>query len=489
MVPAATATALAALLCVAVPTSPPATRAPEPSPASGDAGFTKPRAVDPDCIRQGLTRAAATQPGPWPAGRLVTLELLVQVDGVPSRLEFPEGRPEEPLASSVEAAVRGCRFEPARRPDGAAMNTWVLLPLRFEEAPPSRRVPWGWLAAGIYAAYIAAFVVAGILLSRRLGLSGRRAPPRETLPRPDYLTRRSLRALLAFDFLVILPIGSAGAAVAALEGWHELLMVSLVALLPSLMFLAPIPFLLRMVRADDRRRAAGLPPPPNPAPGSYGHPGLDAVLGGRAQATVATVLLVMFTSAAAWGIRNPVSFLQLLKDDQAIRSGEVGQFLSAVGLVHTGFLHLVANSAALLSVGVLLERLFGVRAYLLVLLASGVSGGAASALLTGAPAAAVSGGVFGLAGALVAFGWRHQAALPEAAIRRMGVSVGSALLLNLALTVGQPPAGWAAQLGGLVLGVAMGWSQRPSPALAEVLAERAPSFGGSPPPSPLPPQA
>jgi len=315
----------------------------------------------------------------------------------------------------------------------------------------------------------AAFVIAWLWLSRRLGLSGPLAPPRESLGRQEYVTRRSLRSLLAFDFLVIFPVGAlAGAMGLATREWS----MAAPLLLGVLFFGLPIFYLVRSVRADDRRRQAGLPPM-TPAEAladekSVGHAGVDALLAGRPPATAAVIGVIVATSVLAWLLPDAALPGRLAKVNEAIRAGEVWRLLT-VALVHASVMHLFGNMAVLSQVAGPLERLAGARSFLLVLLLGTAAGTAASVAFIPAPSVGASGGVFAVVGALVAFGWRHRRLLPQGVQQKLVRSAAMTLALNLVITVALPFIDWAAHLGGLAAGLAIGGVLTPSPGLRRAL--------------------
>ena len=134
--------------------------------------------------------------------------------------------------------------------------------------------------------------------------------------------------------------------------------------------------------------------------------------------------------------------------------------LVTAGFLHGGVLHLGINMWVLWDLGQVCERLLGRAAFLGVFLASVVGGCLASAawspwgLSVGA-----SGGIFGLAGAILGLLAVQRDALPRAVLTRLGRSVGAFVLFNLlfggalgaALRIDN-----AAHVGGLVAGALAG---------------------------------
>lgn len=148
----------------------------------------------------------------------------------------------------------------------------------------------------------------------------------------------------------------------------------------------------------------------------------------------------------AWGART----------SWALRRHQEWRLLS-YGALHAGALHLGMNGLALSGLGRMAEAVWGGRRFLLLLLLSTLAGGAASQI-GGAPlSVGVSGGVFGLMGALIAYGRWHRAALPEPLRELFGRKLYPWVALNLLM--GVPLAGVVdnlAHVGGLCAGALVG---------------------------------
>jgi membrane associated rhomboid family serine protease len=374
---------------------------------------------------------------------------------------------------------------------------WMAYPLRFQDdpAPPrasAERLFGALVLIGALAGY-GAFIAGWIFTKRRLGLTGVGAPPRAVLSHQAYLNRRSLRALLAFDFLVIFPVAVSGgiaAGIAAVYGSSDTALLIFLSggLGPSLFFGLPIIYLVRKLREDDRRREAGERPQSSAealaAARSVGHVGLDTLLAGPARITMAAILVISATSVVAWLLPADALGRHLLKVNAAVYRGEVWRLLT-VALVHANGAHLLMNMLVLNQVARPLERLVGGWALLSVLTGGTLAGSMASVAFIPRPSVGASGGVFAVAAALVAFGWRHRAALPDGARRKIVSATAQTLAINLLLTFALPFIDWAAHLGGLLAGAAIGWWLPGSPALRAALAS--PARLPEPPPPRLPP--
>lgn len=114
---------------------------------------------------------------------------------------------------------------------------------------------------------------------------------------------------------------------------------------------------------------------------------------------------------------------------------------------HANPLHLLANMFSLFVIGRVLEPAFG-RVRFTILYFLGGIGGCVAVLLTGGSALGASGAIFALLGALFM------------AVRRIGGSTSQLLVLivlNLAIGFLVPSIAWEAHIGGLVVGVAVGF--------------------------------
>jgi membrane associated rhomboid family serine protease len=129
----------------------------------------------------------------------------------------------------------------------------------------------------------------------------------------------------------------------------------------------------------------------------------------------------------------------------AVDQGQYYRLLT-VALVHGGWLHLIFNMLALFSIGTLIENFYGRNKYIVILLASLLTGSLTSYLFNPPQTIAVgaSGMIFGLFGALAIAGRALGANLKE---------VGSLIAINIAIPVFIPGIDWKAHLGGLAGGL------------------------------------
>lgn len=134
-----------------------------------------------------------------------------------------------------------------------------------------------------------------------------------------------------------------------------------------------------------------------------------------------------------------------------VDTGEYYRLITSAFL-HDGLLHLAFNLYALWLLGQLLELAFGRVLFILLYLAS-MLGGALGVMLLQPNAVTVgaSGAVFGLLGAM---------ALVQRQLRRnlWRTTVGTLLIINLALTLLIPGISIGGHFGGLIVGAAVGWT-------------------------------
>ena len=134
--------------------------------------------------------------------------------------------------------------------------------------------------------------------------------------------------------------------------------------------------------------------------------------------------------------------------------------LITVALVHGGWLHLIFNMLALLSIGTLIESFYGQNKYAIILFVSLVSGSLASYIFNPPQTLAVgsSGMIFGLFGALAIAGRALGANLRE---------VGTLIAINIAIPFLIPGIDWKAHLGGLIGGALIAALLKPKRSLWE----------------------
>jgi membrane associated rhomboid family serine protease len=147
----------------------------------------------------------------------------------------------------------------------------------------------------------------------------------------------------------------------------------------------------------------------------------------------------------------------------AVAAGEWWRILTSAFL-HVNLLHILFNMWALYLFGPLLEQLYGRIEYLAIYLLC-AAGGSVLTILAAPDQQAVgaSGAIFGLLGLAFAVSRRRHLALPRQTRMVLG-QVGSLLFINLAFTFFIPNISITGHLGGLAVGLVLGWLLPPSPA-------------------------
>jgi len=148
------------------------------------------------------------------------------------------------------------------------------------------------------------------------------------------------------------------------------------------------------------------------------------------------------------------------KSDGLIRAGQTWRLVTPIFL-HYGAWHLVLNGVGLLIFGELLERIYGSVQFATIYFVAGVVSVVTSFLFGRELMVGASGAIFGLAGALVVYGYRYRARIP----RRYGAMFGGGLLpligINIAFGVLVPRIDNSAHLGGLAAGAVVALFLRP----------------------------
>lgn len=132
-------------------------------------------------------------------------------------------------------------------------------------------------------------------------------------------------------------------------------------------------------------------------------------------ATFGLAAVVVIISLLAWTVAGPIeraiAIAGLVKP--AVSAGEWWRLLSSTFL-HANLLHLSMNVAALVALGRLLEAYASRSMVLVTYLIAGIAGSLASWwLMPQTSSLGASGAIMGLAGFLVAFGWRRRGELPS----------------------------------------------------------------------------
>jgi rhomboid protease GluP len=137
--------------------------------------------------------------------------------------------------------------------------------------------------------------------------------------------------------------------------------------------------------------------------------------------------------------------------DVKLDAGELWRLVSCVFL-HGDGLHMLLNGLALFALGRLCEALYGPARFLWLFLVAGVCGASFSWLGGNSTSVGASGGIFGLMGAAMVFGWRYRHRLPEPMSYFLRRSLLPWVVLNLAIGLFIPFIDNLGHIGGLIGG-------------------------------------
>lgn len=127
--------------------------------------------------------------------------------------------------------------------------------------------------------------------------------------------------------------------------------------------------------------------------------------------------------------------------------------LLGAAFLHIGWVHLLVNMYSLYVVGPTLERFFGNLKFIGVYTLSALAGSVASAFFGGGHiSAGASGAIFGLFGAAVVLGLRHQTTIPKPIQQQLVRGMLPAIGYNLLFGFTQSGIDNSAHLGGLLAG-------------------------------------
>jgi membrane associated rhomboid family serine protease/Tfp pilus assembly protein PilF len=126
--------------------------------------------------------------------------------------------------------------------------------------------------------------------------------------------------------------------------------------------------------------------------------------------------------------------------------------------LHGGIIHIAGNMWCLWSLGLLTERLYGRQRMISVYLLTGIASSLTSMLIHPfTVSVGASGAIFGVVGALVYPLYRRRKAMPGPAINATFKSIGQFIVINLMIGFSLPFIDNSAHIGGLLMGVVLGF--------------------------------
>lgn len=169
------------------------------------------------------------------------------------------------------------------------------------------------------------------------------------------------------------------------------------------------------------------------------------------------VFVAMIASGVSLAMPEPADILAWGANyGPRVARGEWWRLLTCA-FVHIGALHILFNMWSLRSLGLVVERLYGNGAFLLLYLLSAIGASITSALHNpSVPSAGASGAVFGVAGGLLAFYLLHRREMEPARFKQLMQSLLFIIGLNVMFGLSVPAIDNAAHLGGLATGLVGG---------------------------------
>jgi rhomboid protease GluP len=134
-------------------------------------------------------------------------------------------------------------------------------------------------------------------------------------------------------------------------------------------------------------------------------------------------------------------------------NGEWWRLVTA-GFLHAGIIHFGMNSWVLFDLGANVEEAFGGARMIVIYFVSTVAGFLASAFWSAAPSVGASAGIFGLIGAMIAFGMHHKSMMGQMIKSHYSRWALYGLVIGL---LGLLPIDNAAHIGGLAGGFAVAY--------------------------------
>jgi membrane associated rhomboid family serine protease len=145
----------------------------------------------------------------------------------------------------------------------------------------------------------------------------------------------------------------------------------------------------------------------------------------------------------------------------AVAAGEWWRIITSAFL-HFGVLHLALNMYGLYLFGPIIEQMYGHLEYLVAYLLCAVGGSVLTILAApDSGAAGASGAIFGLLGMAFVVSRRHHVLL-DRRTRAILSQVGTLLVINLVLTFSLRGISWTGHVGGLAVGIVIGWLLAPN---------------------------
>jgi rhomboid protease GluP len=138
------------------------------------------------------------------------------------------------------------------------------------------------------------------------------------------------------------------------------------------------------------------------------------ILGGLIPQARFTTVMILLINAALFLVQEFVPQSGIMQAGESLPAAYMdGQWwrLVTAGFLHGGWLHILMNSWVLFDLGTEVEMFYGTSRLIVFYFVSTVTGFALSSHLTGGASVGSSAGIFGLIGAMLAFGFTDRSAL------------------------------------------------------------------------------
>lgn len=170
------------------------------------------------------------------------------------------------------------------------------------------------------------------------------------------------------------------------------------------------------------------------------------------------IVWIAMLAAGARILGSPIPMLYEwgANSTSAVQNGQLWRLVSSM-FIHGNIFHLVINMAALVSAGLIVERIYGHRLFALIYFASGIVGSSLSLYFASQTTVAVgaSGAIFGVTGALFVAIFQHRKRLPKSFSKQMIMSLSFFITYSLVQSLTKDGIDTAAHIGGLVAGAAL----------------------------------
>lgn len=167
------------------------------------------------------------------------------------------------------------------------------------------------------------------------------------------------------------------------------------------------------------------------------------------------IVWIAMLAAGAKILSSPIPVLYEwgANSTSAVQNGQLWRLVSSM-FIHGNIFHLVINMAALVSAGLIVERIYGHRLFALIYFASGIVGSSLSLYFASQTNVAVgaSGAIFGVTGALFVAIFQHRKRLPVSFSKQMITSLSFFITYSLVQSLTKDGIDTAAHIGGLVAG-------------------------------------